>query len=79
MHQSTLSTFYIVCILGAVLREVRWTLVLAIQDSERILLILLTWMNPGCSGADASVGHPGVMVLDLLPSEDQSDQKALTK
>ena len=65
MHQSTLSTFYIVCVLVAFLREVCLKLVLVIQNWERILLILLTWMNPGWSVADASVGHPGVMLLGL--------------
>ena len=67
------STFYIVCVLVAFLSEVCLELVLARPTWERILLTLLIWMNPGWLGTDASVDHPGVTVLEPLPSEDLSD------
>ena len=70
LPQSIFSTFYIVCVLVAFLREVRLGLVLARQTWKRILPTPLIWMHPGWFGADASVDHPGVTVVELLPSGD---------
>ena len=62
--------FSIVCVLVAFLQEVRLGLFPTRQTRERILLI---WMHLGGLGADASVVHPGVMMVELFSSGDLSD------
>ena len=74
MLQLMLSTFSIVCVLVAFLRELRLGMVLTRQTWERILLI---WLHLGLLGTAVSVDHPGVMMVVLFPSGDLSDGKAM--